>query len=753
MKQPYREKKPQDPEQKQQKVSTTDQILAPSFEQAQRRQKSERVPQTENRRPSRPARQKENAGKEPRIKTQAEHAQNSSRKTAQSASSMPAKRTGRSSAPKPVAPHTQKESNTSKNAPKDRKPRAGFVRKETAKKKEYTPTPKTQTEGKIPAVPAVRRKNHSKDVSAEQQIEIKEVSALPTPVPNPEEKKPAKRGKSTKRAPLGKLKIISLGGLSEIGKNMTVLEYENDIIIVDCGLGFPDEDMLGIDLVIPDITYLEKNAEKIRGIFITHGHEDHIGAVPYVLRSLHVPIYATRLTVGILKNKLAEHSYSYTPTLQCVSAGSVISAGAFSVEFIRVNHSIADACCLAIRTPLGTIVHSGDFKLDLTPIEGEVMDLARLGQLGKEGVLMLLCESTNAERPGYTPSERTVGASFEHIFLCNKDKRIVIATFSSNVHRVQQIINVSAAYGRKVAITGRSMLNIVGAAVELGYMKVPEGVLIDIHDIKRYPKEQVTLITTGSQGEPMSALYRMTYADHDQVTLDAKDLVVISAHAIPGNEKLVDKIINELCRRGIPVFRDAAVDVHVSGHACQEELKLMHALTRPRYFMPIHGEYKHLVKHKEIAMYMGMPADRIFISDIGKVLEIDENGVRFNGVVPSGNVLVDGYGVGDVGNIVLRERRHLAEDGVIIVVAAINTQDATIISGPDIVSRGFVYVREAEALMDEIKHIARKTLEGCLAGGYVDWPQMKNSVKEELSRYLYNKTKRKPMILSIIMNA
>ncbi len=550
----------------------------------------------------------------------------------------------------------------------------------------------------------------------------------------------------------GKLKVFALGGLSEIGKNMTVFEYENDIIIVDCGLGFPDDDMLGVDLVIPDITYLEKNIEKVRGIFITHGHEDHIGALPYILKTLHVPVYATRLTIGILQNKLKEHRYDYEPMLKCVKAGSVITEGAFRVEFIRVNHSIADACCLAITTPHGVILHSGDFKLDTTPIEGEMMNLTRLGELGQKGVLMLMCESTNVERPGFTPSERIIGQSLENIFSRHKEKRIVIATFSSNVHRVQQIINASAEHGRKVAVTGRSMLNIVGAAVELGYMHVPQGVLIDVADIKKYPSHQVTVITTGSQGEPMSALYRMAFSDHERVTLGADDLVVISAHPIPGNEKLVDKIINELFHHGIEVFRDNTVEVHVSGHACAEELKLMHALVKPKYFMPIHGEYKHLVQHKELALYMGMDPSHVFVSDIGRVLEIDEKGCRFNGTVPSGRVLVDGYGVGDVGNIVLRDRKHLSQDGLIAVVATVDPDNYELASGPDIVSRGFVYVREAEELMDKIREIAKNAIEECLENGCVEWMQMKNNVKDSLSKYLYTKTKRKPMILPIIMS-
>ena len=549
-----------------------------------------------------------------------------------------------------------------------------------------------------------------------------------------------------------KLKIISLGGLNEIGKNLAVIEYEDDIVIIDCGLGFPDDDMLGIDLVIPDITYLEKNKEKIRGILITHGHEDHIGALPYVLKSIDAPVYATRLALGILQNKLAEHRYDMYPTLECVQAGDTVKLGAFTAEFIRVNHSIADACCIALKTPLGTIIHSGDFKLDLTPIEGEMMNLARLGELGNKGVLLLMCESTNVERSGYTPSERTVGASLDNIFMRNKDKRLIISTFSSNVHRVQQIINTSAAYGRKVAVTGRSMLNVLSAAIELGYMDVPEGVLIDINEIKRFNPENLTVITTGSQGEPMSALYRMAFSDHDKVTLGPNDLVVISATPIPGNEKLVNKIVNELYKKGVSVFKDSSVEVHVSGHACREELKLMHALTKPKYFMPIHGEYKHLAEHKKLAEYMGMEPQNIFVSEIGKVLEIDNKGARFNGTVPSGRVLIDGLGVGDVGTIVLRDRRHLGEDGLIVVVATVDTDDLSICSGPDVVSRGFVYVRESEELLDEIKEISSNALQSCLDNNMTEWNQLKSRVKDDLSKFLYQKTKRKPMILPVVMN-
>ncbi|MBQ8818104.1 MAG: ribonuclease J [Clostridia bacterium] len=551
----------------------------------------------------------------------------------------------------------------------------------------------------------------------------------------------------------GKLRIIPLGGLNEIGKNLTVMEYGEDIIIVDCGLGFPDEDMLGIDLVIPDISYLVANQDKIRGIVLTHGHEDHIGAIPYVLREINPPIYGTKLTLGIIKNKLTEHVLPSEPQLNCVKAGQTVRLGQFSVEFIHANHSIADACCLAITTPLGVVVHSGDFKLDVTPIDGDMMNITRLGEIGRKGVLLLMCESTNAERPGFTPSERKVGKSLEYIFSSNEEKRIVIATFSSNVHRVQQIINVSAKHGRKVAITGRSMTNIVTAAVELGYMTVPEGVLVDINEIRRFKPEELTLVTTGSQGEPMSALYRMAFGDHSQVTLGRNDLVVLSSSAIPGNEKLVGRIINELSKNGVSVLHDAVVEVHVSGHACQEELKLMQALTRPKYFMPIHGEYRHLAAHRELALDMGIEDRDIFISDIGKVLEIDAKGARFAGTVPAGKVLVDGYGVGDVGNIVLRDRRHLAQDGLIVVVASVDTDSGLLLSGPDVVSRGFVYVRESEELMDEVRAIAAEAINRCLdAGSPVDRMHLKNSVKDDLSKFLYAKTKRKPMVLPVIMN-
>ncbi len=563
----------------------------------------------------------------------------------------------------------------------------------------------------------------------------------------------SKRGKAPVKKPSGKLRIIPLGGLMEIGKNMTAIEYENDIIVVDCGFAFPDEEMLGVDYVIPDITYLEKNRDRVRGILITHGHEDHIGAIPYVLRAINPPIYSTRLALGIIRNKLAEHKLPHTPRLLTVEAGDMIQLGCFVAEFIHVNHSIADACAIAIRTPLGVIYHSGDFKLDVTPIDGNMMDLVRIGTLGNEGVLLMLGESTNAERPGFSPSERRVGGSLEQIFRENVDQRLVIATFSSNVHRVQQIINCSLKFGRRVAVLGRSMENVIGAAKELGYMDLPEGTLVDIGELRRFKPGQITLVTTGSQGEPMSALYRMAFGSHDRIKLTPSDTVVLSSSAIPGNELLVDRIINALIANGIRVVSDATTaNVHASGHACAEELKLLHALVRPKYFMPIHGEMRHLHAHKQIAEYMGMAPDHIFVGEIGRVLEIDADGARWNGSVPSGRVLVDGAGVGDVGAIVLRDRRHLSQDGLIVVVATVALREKTLLSGPDIVSRGFVYVRESEEMMEQARKLAQTSLQAALQRGCADWTELKNGLRDDLSKFFFQKTKRSPMILPIVMD-
>ena len=561
----------------------------------------------------------------------------------------------------------------------------------------------------------------------------------------------AKRKNNTRKLNTEKVRVIPLGGIGEIGKNMTAVEYGDEIVVIDCGMGFPDDDMPGIDLVIPDTTYLENNLSKVKGFFITHGHEDHIGALPYVLRVVNVPVYGTRLTLGIIEGKLVEHGLDKKTDLRCVSAGDTLKIGSFSIEYIRVNHSIADSCAIAVTSPAGTLLFTGDFKIDLTPIQGEPINLTRFGELGNAGVLALLSDSTNAERPGYTMSERTVGRSLENIFR-GCDKRIIIATFSSNVHRVQQIIDCSHRYGRKVAVTGRSMLNIVDVATRLGYMDIPKGTLIDIGEIKKFKPEQVTLITTGSQGEPMSALYRMAYSDHDKVTLTDTDLVVISASAIPGNEKLVDKIFNELLKKGVTVLTDSVADVHVSGHACREDLKMMHVLTKPRYSIPLHGEYRHLKAHYDLAKEVGEDPSHILIPDLGKIIELSEEKIEVVGSVPAGKVLVDGYGVGDVGNIVLRDRRHLALDGLIVVVAAVDIDSGEILSGPDIVSRGFVYVREAEELMDEVRTIAHDTLKTCLDKDMKEWNAIKAKVKDELTDYLYSKTKRKPMILPVILN-
>ena len=559
------------------------------------------------------------------------------------------------------------------------------------------------------------------------------------------EKNKKKRNEGTK------LKVMSLGGIGEIGKNMTVLEYGDDIIVIDCGMGFPDDDMPGVDLVIPDISYLISNAHKIRGILITHGHEDHIGAVPYILSQIDAPIYGTRLSLGIIEGKLDENPPPNDPELYTVEAGDVINLGVFKAEFIHVNHSIADACAIAIKTPVGIVYHSGDFKLDVSPIDGKMMDLTRIGQLGKEGVTLLLCESTNAERPGYTPSERTVGVGLERIFLQYENKRLIIATFSSNVHRVQQIINSSAKHNRKVVILGRSMVNVLGAAAELGYIDLPDGVLIDVSEMKRYRPEEITIITTGSQGEPMSALYRIAFSEHNQVRISANDVVVLSSSAIPGNEKLIGRIINALVRGGVKVVHDSSEDLHVSGHACREEIKLLMALLKPKYLMPIHGEHRHLYANKDIGEFMGIPSDRIFISDVGRVLEIDRKGAKLQGEIPAGNVLVDGSGVGDIGSVVLRDRRHLAEDGLVVIVATVDGY-GEVVSGPDIVSRGFVYVKESEELMARVKEIAAKSIEKVMSKRVRDWAALKAVIRDDAAKFIFKETKRKPMILPVIMD-
>ena len=546
-----------------------------------------------------------------------------------------------------------------------------------------------------------------------------------------------------------KLKIISLGGLNEIGKNITVLEYGKDIIIVDCGLGFPEDDMYGVDLVIADMTYLVKNKQKIRSLFLTHGHEDHIGGIPYAMQQFNCPIHATRLTAGIVQLKLEEHHLEKTVKLFTHEAGETVKAGCFSVEFIHVNHSIADAVAFAIRTPVGTVIMTGDFKIDPTAEDG-MIDLTRFGELGREGVLALLCDSTNVERPGFTPSERIVANSFDRQFAgCNQ--RIIVTTFASNAFRLQSIITAAHKYGRKVAVTGRSMENVLKVSVELGYLKIPNGTLVDINAIKSLPKNKIVIVSTGSQGENMSALYRMAFSGHRQVEIQAGDRVIISASAIPGNEKAIGRIINELYRKGADVVYDKLADLHVSGHACQEELKLIHALVKPRFFIPVHGEQRHLQAHSKLAQTMGMDPKNIFISDIGKVLELTKATCKWGGTVPAGKILVDGTGVGDVGSVVLRDRKHLAQDGMIVVVVNISSEDGSVITGPDIITRGFVYVKESENLIEEMRVIAAHAIDRCVAGGSSDWSALKANIKNDLSGYLFKTTKRNPMILPVIM--
>ena len=569
----------------------------------------------------------------------------------------------------------------------------------------------------------------------------------------PKNTRPRTQGRRKKDGKKPLVRIIPLGGLNEIGKNMTVYECGNDMFIVDCGLAFPDETMLGIDIVIPDFTYVIQNKEKIRGVFITHGHEDHIGGIPYLMKEIDAPLYATKLTLGLIKNKLKEHGLSNQVKMMEVKPGDTIKAGCMSVEFIRVNHSIPDACALAIHTPAGVIVQTGDFKVDYTPIEGGVIDLGRFGELGSEGVLALLPDSTNIEMPGSTPSERTVGESFNKLFQMAGDRRIIIATFASNIHRIQQIIDYAVKYDKKVSVSGRSMVNVVATAIELGYLKVPSGILVDIDVANRLPFNEVVLITTGSQGEPLSALSRMAMSEHRKVKVTPNDFIIISARPIPGNEKFVNRVVNELMRLGAEVIYEKMYEVHVSGHACQDEQKLMMALTKPQYILPVHGEYKHLKKYSIVAKQMGIDEDHVIIPAIGQVLETDGESFRFGGEVPSGAVMVDGLGVGDVGSIVLRDRKHLAEDGLIVVVAAINAKNKRIVSGPDIISRGFVYVREAEDMINGARDVAKAALEESINSGVRDWTTLKNRMKDEVSRYVYNKTKRSPMVLTVIQEA
>ena len=547
------------------------------------------------------------------------------------------------------------------------------------------------------------------------------------------------------------VKIIPLGGLNEIGKNFTVIECSNDMFVIDCGLAFPDSEMPGVDIVIPDFSYVEKNQEKLRGVVLTHGHEDYIGGLPYFLKKFNVPVYGTRLTLGLVEGKLKEHGLLGTVKLNVVTPRQTVKLGCMAVEFIRVNHSIPDAVGMAIHTPAGVLIHTGDFKVDYTPIEGGIIDLPRFAELGNKGVLALMADSTNAERPGYTMSERKVGESFVKLFNKAEGKRIIIATFASNVHRVQQIINNAVTHGRKVAVSGRSMVNVISKGIELGYLKVPDGVLVDIDTISRYAPEKMVIVTTGSQGEPMSALTRMSANEHRNVTITPMDFIIISANPIPGNEKYVTKVVNDLMRLGAEVIYESMYEVHVSGHACQEEQKLLLSITKPKFFIPVHGEYKHLMKHRDTALSVGIPESNIIIADIGNVIETDGVDMKITGQVPAGKVLVDGLGVGDVGAIVLRDRKHLAQDGLIIAVATIDRASGDILAGPDVVSRGFVYVRESEELMAEAQKLLTETLQDCLDRNMKDWNTIKGRMKDNLSDFIFTKTKRSPMILPIIM--
>ncbi len=554
--------------------------------------------------------------------------------------------------------------------------------------------------------------------------------------------------KATKQTELKGVKIIPLGGLEQIGMNITAIEYEDNIIVIDCGLSFPEDEMLGIDLVIPDVTYLKDNIDKVKGFVITHGHEDHIGSLPYVLKEVNVPIYATRLTTAIIENKLKEHNLLKNTKRKVIKYGQSINLGCFRIEFIRTNHSIADSSMLAIYTPAGIIFHTGDFKVDFTPVYGEPIDLQRIGEIGKKGVLALLCDSTNVERAGYTMSESTVGRTFDTIFADYAKQRIIVATFASNVDRVQQIINSAAKYGRKIVVEGRSMVNIISVATELGYLRMPENMLIDVEQMKNYTDDQLVLITTGSQGETMAALPRMAASIHKKVTIKPGDVVILSSTPIPGNEKAVSKVINELSMKGAKVIYQ---DTHVSGHACQEEIKLIYTLTKPKYAIPVHGEYKHLIRHAELAQSLGISKENIFILSSGKVLTLSQEKGAITGEVPAQGILVDGLGVGDVGNIVLRDRQLLSENGLIIVVISLEKYSNQVLAGPDIVSRGFVYVRESENLMEEARDVVERALDKCLSRNNADWGKMKTEIKDSLSDYLWKKTKRNPMILPIIM--
>ncbi len=639
------------------------------------------------------------------------------------------------------APEKPAKKTAAEAAPKEEKaaPRSRNGRGQQRRSGSRTPKGKTAPEGKALEAPKA----------------APAAEAVPAPVKNNKARTPSRgnnargRGKGKKQV----VRIIPLGGLNEIGKNITAYECGNDIFIVDCGMGFPDADMLGVDIVIPDFTWLEKNVDRIRGLVVTHGHEDHIGSIPYFLKKVgtDIPIYGGALTVGLIEGKLKEHGLLGRAKLNVIKPGDSVKLGCFSVEFIHVNHSIPDAMAVAITTPVGVIIQTGDFKVDYTPIDDTPIDIARFAEYGSKGVLCLLADSTNSERPGFSESEQKVGTAFENLFQKAGDRRIIIATFSSNIHRIQQIVNMAVQTGRKVAVSGRSMVNVVTKAIELGYLNIPKGVLIDIDNIGRYPSNRLVICTTGSQGEPLSALSRMAAGEHRKVSVTANDYIIISATPIPGNEKHVTRVVNDLLKLGAEVIYKSMYEVHVSGHACQGDLKMMLSITKPKFFIPVHGEYKHLISNAQLAKEMGMSPDRILITDIGQVTELDGETMQPGGTVEAGRIFVDGYGVGDVGSIVLRDRQHLAQDGLIIVVTTIESESGAVVAGPDIVSRGFVYVRESEALMEEARQLVKKTLDDCQEKGVREWSALKVSIKDQLSSFIYKKTKRDPMILPIIM--
>lgn len=693
------------------------------------------------RRPARPAEPKETTGAAPAIAEAAPAAKPKPARNRKPNPPRPANQAGngQNTPPAPAAAPAEK-------APRKRgKPQKPAT--PTTAKSEPVKTP-TKQEPKKSTPRGGRRPRPAAEKAAAPGQEIKTAAQLAAATPAPAAKTQTRR--RGRKPANSKVRIIPLGGLGEVGKNVTVYECGADSFIVDCGMTFPDESMPGVDLVLPDFTYIVENQARIQGIVITHGHEDHIGAIPYLLKQVNLPLYGTRLTLGLVEGKLKEHGLLGKAKLNVMKPGDIVKFGCMSVEFINVNHSIPDACAFAIQTPAGTIVQTGDFKIDFTPISGDVINLSRFGELGSQGVMALLSDSTNVERPGSTPSERTVGGSFDKLFAGAEGKRILVATFSSNVHRVQQVIGAAVKYKRKVAVSGRSMENVVGKALELGYLDIPSGVLVDIDSIGKYPPDKMVIITTGSQGEPLSALTRMAMGDHRKVTVTENDCIIISATPIPGNEKLVTKVVNELMKLGAQVVYERMYDIHVSGHACQDELRMMIALTKPKFFMPVHGEYKHLKKHAELAISMGINPKNVFISDIGRVLETDGETMQFAGNVPAGKVLVDGLGVGDVGSVVLRDRKHLAEDGLIIVVTTIDAGSGKIIAGPDIVSRGFVYVRESEDMMAKTRTIAKDCIQKCVDNNTREWGTIKQRIKDEIGNYLWQRTKRTPMILPIV---